>query len=73
MAEVEGSGTAAPRIEADHRAFEVALSLHAGKQQVNSRKPSVRIRQLSNSVATGGGMIGFDRAELVVCQTDGTD
>ena len=51
-------------------------SLHAGKQQVNARKPPVRIWQLSNSAAAGDGMIGFrliDRAEVVVCQIDGTD
>ena len=62
---------APPRIKADHRAFEVALSFHAGKQQLNAREPAVR----SNSAAVGDGMIGFqliDRAEVAVCQIDGT-
>jgi hypothetical protein len=66
----------APRIKADHRAFEVAPSLHAGKQQVNTRKPPVRIRQLSNCAAAADGVIGFrliDRAEVAVRQKDGTD
>ena len=40
---------------------------------MNPRKPPARIRQLSDSVAGGDRMIGFDRAEVVLCQMDGTD
>ena len=47
-----------------------------GKQQTNTRKPPVRIWQLSNSVAAGDGVIGFRLIggdEAFVCQIDGAD
>ena len=50
-------------------------SLHTGKQHVNARKPPVRVWQVSNSEAAGGGVISFrliDR-EIFVFQIDGAD
>jgi hypothetical protein len=47
-----------------------------GKQQTNTRKPPVRIWQLSNFAAAGEGAIGLhliDGAEVFVCQIDGAD
>ena len=47
-----------------------------GKQQANTRKPPVRIWQLSNFAAAGEGAIGLqliDGAEVFVCQIDGAD
>jgi hypothetical protein len=51
-------------------------SVHPGKQQMNARKPPVRVWQLSNSTAAGGGAINFrliDGDEVFDCQIDGAD
>jgi hypothetical protein len=45
-----------------------------GKQQANTRKPPVRIWQLSNSTGAGNGVTGFrliDGDGVFVCQMDG--
>src|SRR5271169_3889515 len=51
-------------------------SLHTGKQQMNARKPEVRVWQLGTCAAAGDGVIGFrliDENEVFDRQIDDAD